>query len=213
MMALCVLQMAATETLSTFVQHKGNTAMRRFDHRSLGKLRTMKRQIRLIASVAAFAVFAAGASFAVAQDMPAQPQKAGREAMMHAHMEAHAKAMHDILAIRPDQEAAWQAFTASMVPPHHPDMDHHGEGHGMAMTTPERLDHMAAKMAEHQAAFQRHAEAVKRFYAVLSPQQQKAFDAMSAMMTHHMGQGGRMGHLGMGMGHGGHDGPLPPAPQ
>ena len=171
----------------------------------------MKRQIRLIASAAAFAVFAAGVSMAVAQDLPMQPSQAKHDAMMHDHMVAHAKAMHDILGIRPDQEAAWQAFTASMVPPSHPDMDHHGDEHGASLTTPERLDHMAAMMSEHQAAFQRHAEAVKRFYAVLTPQQQKAFDAMSAMMMHHMGHGGPMGHHeGMGMEHGGHEGMPPP---
>ena len=171
----------------------------------------MKRQIRLIASVAAFAAFAAGASMVVAQDLPMQPPQAKHEAMMHEHMEAHVRALHDILNIRPDQEAAWKAFTASMVPPPHPDMDHHGDGHETAMTTPERLDHMAAEMAEHQAAFQRHAEAVKRFYAVLSPQQQKAFDAISKMMMHGMmGHGGPMGHHGMGMEHGEHEGPPPP---
>ena len=170
----------------------------------------MKRQIRLIASVAAFAAFAAGASLAAAQDLP--PPQAGHDARMHDHMQAHIRGMHDILNIRPDQEAAWQAFTASMVPPPHPDMERHGEGHELGKTTPQRLDEMAAKMAEHQAAFQRHAEAVKRFYAVLSPQQQKAFDAMSAMMMHHMGHGGPMGEQGMGMGHGGHDGPPPPPP-
>ncbi len=210
MMYVCGGVMAATETLPTFVQHRGNTIVRSFDHRSLGKPRTMKHQIRLIASVAAFAAFAAGASLAAAQDLPAPPPQAKHDGMMHEHLQAHAKAMHDILNIRPDQEAAWQAFTASMVPPPHPDMDRHGEGHEMAMTTPQRLDDMAAKMAEHQAAFQRHAEAVKRFYAVLTPQQQKAFDAMSAMMMHHMGPGGPMGRHGMGMGHGGHDGPPPP---
>ena len=210
MMSVCGALMAATETLPTFVQHKGNKAVRRFDHRPLGKPHEMKRQIRLLASVAVFAAFAAGASIAISQDLPMQPPQAQHEAMMHAHMEAHAKAMHDILAIRPDQESAWQAFIASMVPPHHADMDHHGDGQETAMTTPERLDHMSAEMAEHQAAFQRHAEAVKRFYAVLTPQQQKAFDALSKMMMHHMGHEGGMGHHDMGMGHDGHDGPPPP---
>ena len=202
--------MAATETLPTFVQHTGNTIVRTLGGHPPGKPRKMKRQLRLLASVAAFAAFAAGASLAAAQDLPPQPAQAKHEAMMHDHMQAHAKALHDILNIRPDQEAAWQTFIASMVPPPHPDMDHHGEGRDAALTTPQRLDAEAAKMAEHQAAFQRHAEAVKRFYAVLSPQQQKAFDAMSAMMMRHMGPGGAMGHHGMGMGHEGHDGPPPP---
>ena len=168
----------------------------------------MKRQIRLIAAVA---IFAASVSVATAQTVPAPPPQAQHEAMMREHMQSHAKALHDILALRPDQEGAWQAFTASMVPPPHPDMERRGEGRGAAMTTPQRLDHMAAMMSEHQAAFQRHAEAVRRFYAVLSPQQQKAFDAVSGMMMHHMGRGGPMArHEGMDMEHGGREGMPPP---
>ena len=150
----------------------------------------MKRQIRLIAAVA---IFAASVSVATAQTVPAPPPQAQHEAMMREHMQS------------------WQAFTASMVPPPHPDMERRGEGRGAAMTTPQRLDHMAAMMSEHQAAFQRHAEAVRRFYAVLSPQQQKAFDAVSGMMMHHMGRGGPMArHEGMDMEHGGREGMPPP---
>ena len=67
----------------------------------------------------------------------------------------------------------------------------HKDGAG-ALTTPERLDRMAAFMAkrtaERQAAFQRRADAVKRFYAVLGPEQKRAFDALH---EHAGGGGGR----------------------
>jgi hypothetical protein len=62
-----------------------------------------------------------------------------------------------------------------------------------ALTTPQRLDRMQARMAERQARVAQHADAVKRFYAQLSPSQQRAFDAL------HQGRGGH------GMRHG-HDG-------
>jgi hypothetical protein len=111
----------------------------------------------------------------------------------------HEKAMHDILMIRPDQEAAFHAFTAALAPPPMGDRDgkswrDHGPG-AMAMTTPERLDRMAARMSERQARFQTMAAATKTFYAALSPEQRRAFDALPMMMG---------GHGGM---HGGHRGP------
>ncbi len=209
--------------MPTLMQHKGNTDMVSLHHRSTGITRTMKLQNRLLAFAAIAALATAGV--AVAQDLPPQPAHAGgmpHEHMkedMQAHRQAHIKAMHDMLQIRPDQEAAWQAFTASMTPPPHPDgKDHMAEHKAMAgMTTPERLDAMAAEMskhvAEHEAEFQRHIEAVKRFYAVLSPAQQKAFDAMAMTMMHHgMGHGGMEGHRMGGWGHPPMGGPGAPPP-
>lgn len=85
-----------------------------------------------------------------------------------------------------------------------------------ALTTPQRLDrmvqHMAEESARHQSEMRAHVDAVKRFYAALTPSQQKAFDAM-----HHHGMGGGvMMHGGQGMGmhemHFGEMAPLPPMP-
>jgi Spy/CpxP family protein refolding chaperone len=49
------------------------------------------------------------------------------------------------------------------------------------LTTPERIDKMKAlgaqHMAEMTAAMDKRAEATKAFYAVLTPEQQKVFDA------------------------------------
>jgi len=71
-----------------------------------------------------------------------------------------------------------------------------------ALTTPQRLDRMVKRQAEesakHQAALQAHVNAVKTFYAALTPSQQKAFDAL-----HQGGMGGGFMHHGMG----GEDGP------
>jgi Spy/CpxP family protein refolding chaperone len=48
--------------------------------------------------------------------------------------------------------------------------------------------------AQRQQRFARHADAVKRFYAALTPAQQKAFDAMhQGMMGGHGKRGGHMG--------------------
>ena len=106
-------------------------------------------------------------------------------------------------------------------------MDHHmgaADGHDdfANLTTPERLDRMAAMMSEHmakhQAEFQKHAEAIKAFYAVLSPEQRRAFDALPPHMFgggHHEeggeGHGERGHHMGAGPhGSGGPGAPPPP---
>jgi hypothetical protein len=59
---------------------------------------------------------------------------------------------------------------------------------------------MRAAMGERQAKFEQHAAAVKRFYAQLTPSQQKAFDAMRPMGGHRGGMGGMGGMRGHRMG-------------
>ena len=84
-----------------------------------------------------------------------------------------------------------------------------------ALTTPQRLDRMVAHAAEesarHQAELRSHVDSVKRFYAALSPSQQKAFDAL-----HHEGMGGMMMHGGpereVRIMHLGEMAPMPPLP-
>ena len=165
----------------------------------------MNRPFRALVGLAAGAILLCGAAVAVAQDHPQPPPGAAGENWhehMLKHMQAHIKALHDMLQIRPDQEAAFQTFIASMKPQEgaeHADMAH--EHDEMAqLTTPQRLDRMQARMAEHQKAFERHAAAVKTFYAALSPEQQRAFDAMEAM--HHHGGHGMGEHGPMGPPHG-----------
>jgi len=159
------------------------------------------------------AALAGGVAFAQSAP-PAPPPPPGGERMHHEmgeHMrameEAKARDLHIALNIRPDQEAAWQAFGAAM----HPHMDgerHEGRPDAAAMasmTTPQGLDMMEAKMAEHLAAFHRRNEAIKQFYAALSPEQQKVFDALARLHHREMGGGmmhGMHGHHGGGMEHG-----------
>lgn len=159
----------------------------------------MRSTFRIPASLIAFCALVGASSVSCAQPMgdhPAAPAGSMHEHGMHAHMrehmEAKARALHDILNLRPDQESAFQTFVASMKPPE--DRDEERKPHDEAktpLTTPERLDRMTAHMAERQAAFQHHADAVKQFYAVLSPEQRRAFDALSGMMM-----GGRHGPHG-----------------
>ena len=70
------------------------------------------------------------------------------------------------------------------------------------LTTPERIDRMRALRAQHAAEADRRGEATKAFYAALTPEQQKTFDAQAH-------RGHRMGGMkgGEGRHHGGHGGP------
>jgi hypothetical protein len=209
---------------------------------------------RAIVGLIAAAALASVSTLALAQAAPAggpptaeqrAAWKAKVEERMHEHMEMHAKHLHDLLQLRPDQDAALQTLMAALAPSpmdhmgdHHMGpggpggpMDHHmppGEGHDdfAKLTTPERLDKMASMMAEHsakhQAEFQKHASAIKAFYAVLSPEQKRAFDAMpphmfGGMHDHHGDGGEGHGAWGRHMGQDGPHGPggpgAPPPPQ
>ncbi|TMH38283.1 MAG: hypothetical protein E6H66_00080 [Betaproteobacteria bacterium] len=95
-------------------------------------------------------------------------------------------ALHDKLNLSPTQEAAWKTFTDKLqsATPAAP------EAASVAtMTAPERADRMAAflQTAQQQAATR--AQAVKEFYAVLSPEQQKTFDSQFQRRHHHFGRG------------------------
>lgn len=170
------------------------------------------RRLSVAAVVGGLSVALAGAGYAQDQGGPPPPPPGAQmgpghgwdPAAMRARMEerraAHERMLHDAIGIRPDQEAAWQAFIGSMKPPE-------GERHGpkgreqgpppQPLTTPERLDRMAQRMAERQQRFQQHAAAVKAFYAALDPRQQKTFDALVGGRGmgggHRFGGGGMMG--------------------
>ena len=154
-----------------------------------------------------------GAGVAIAQAPPPAKHEGMGEHHMHgdpaAMMQRHAQKLRDTLQLTPAQEPALQALLGSMKPPEggHEHMMMGGHEEMQHLTTPQRLEKMRAMMTEHMAAFDQHAQAVTRFYAQLTPSQQKAFDALSPMMMHHGMHGGGMGgHEGGEHGMGGHEG-------
>jgi Spy/CpxP family protein refolding chaperone len=173
-------------------------------------------------ALAAALSLAAGASFAqTPQPAPGQaPPAEGRHWQRPdpAQMaERHAQRLRDALQLRPDQEPALRQLVTALQPPAGERERLRQERGAMAqLTTPQRLDRMAERMNERAARFRQHADAIKRFYAQLTPAQQKAFDAMPMMgMGGHHGMGGRggggpgMNHRGMG---GPHDGQIDHGP-
>jgi len=180
-------------------------------------------KLPLYGGVVLAASIACLSTFAMAQEHPGgtpptpeqqQAWKQHREQRMQEMVEMRAHRIHDVLNLRPDQDAALKTLLASTERRHHEggpgeDKMRHGQEGMTKLTTPQRLDQMAARMAEHQAQFQQHAAAIKTFYASLSPEQQRTFDAVPGLIggDHHMGHEGG-GHGGMGQhGHGGPEGP------
>jgi LTXXQ motif family protein len=116
---------------------------------------------------------------------------------------AHLAQLKDKLKLSPAQEGAWSSFSAATQPPARPPQ-RPDRAEFDQLSTPERLDRMQARQAERSAMFARHADATRSFYAALTPEQQKTFDAET---LRHGPRGHGMHH---GMHHGGPDGQRPP---
>ncbi len=182
---------------------------------------------------AATALMAALSLPVLAQQPPVAPPAAsakatapeGRHERRHGDMaQHHAKRLADLkgqLKLTAAQEPAWTSFTTAMQPGERPArLDHKDMD---KLTTPERIDRMRAMRAQHAAEADRRGEATKAFYATLTPEQQKTFDAqahrgprmggMKGGERHHRGPGEPGDHRG-GMHRGdGKPGPAPmPAP-
>lgn len=127
---------------------------------------------------------------------PSAEMTARHEAMQKQHLED----LKTVLRLRPDQEPALAAFVEA----HKPMIgERKRSDEPKAQTTPQRLDQMAKRDTEMAAQRQRMRDALARFYAALSPEQQKVFDALQRLKGPHGGRGGAMGMHGRHGGHGG----------
>lgn len=137
------------------------------------------------------------ASFAHAQPAPPDARREPAAAEMTARHEAlrkqHLEDLKTILRLRPDQEPALVAFLEAHRPPAR---ELRGPPEPKALTTPERLAEMSKREAEIAARRERMRQALTKFYAALSPEQQKVFDALHRL---HGPPGGPMGGPGMAM--------------
>lgn len=172
----------------------------------------MTRRLILALAPAALAL----ATLAHAQPAGGPHAAHGAGADMKAHHEAmqkqHAEDMKTVLRLRPDQEAALAALMEAHKPPVH---EMKGPAEPRPATTPQRLDAMAKHEAAMSAQHERMRQALAKFYAALTPEQQKTFDALQRLKGPH---GGPMMHGGHGGGprmmmkmqrHGAHAEPMP----
>jgi hypothetical protein len=158
-----------------------------------------------LALAGALAVSVAGASLAQPAPGPASPEGRGWQRPDPAQMAANrTERLRAILQLRPDQEPALHTFVTAMQPSaeqlQRREAARTERAEARNLTTPQRLDRMQARLAERQAAFARRSDAIKRFYAQLTPAQQRAFDALP------MGRGDGRGHGRGGFGRGEHPG-------
>lgn len=122
-------------------------------------------------------------------------------AKIEAMVAKHQAAMKAKLKVTTDQDGAWTTFTVAMQPPAAL-IDHKRPDRAEMdkLTTPERIDKMRAlrtqRMANDNAAMDKRDDATKAFYAVLSAEQKKIFDAEHARMGARRGEHRRGDHGG-----------------
>jgi protein CpxP len=93
--------------------------------------------------------------------------------------------LHDKLKLTPAQEPAWKGFAEKMKPGARPARPDPAE---MAkLTAPERMERMLGMMREAEKRMADRLAAVKEFYAVLTPEQQKIFNEQFGPGRHHRG--------------------------
>lgn len=120
--------------------------------------------------------------------------RAERIERMQARRAQHLAALKEKLKLSGAQESAWASFTSATQPPAGARPQRMDRAELAKLTTPERLERMQARHAERSARFAKRAEATKSFYAALTPDQQKTFDAETVRMHAHKGHRGHHGH-------------------
>lgn len=111
---------------------------------------------------------------------PAQKAQTQREAFRAQRLAG----LKEKLKLQPGQEAAWQTFAAASQPgtgrmDRRAMRDEFGK-----MNLPDRMDKMLSMMDERRARMAQRAEAVKQFYAQLTPEQRTVFDAEAMPLRH-----------------------------
>jgi hypothetical protein len=89
--------------------------------------------------------------------------------------------LHDALQLSAAQEEAWNAFQAAESPDPQDDARRRSAAQMMpSLHAPQRVDLSIAAMQADLDTLQRRGAALKRFYSILSPAQQAAFDRATA---------------------------------
>ncbi|PZR55831.1 MAG: hypothetical protein DLM50_09875 [Candidatus Meridianibacter frigidus] len=135
-----------------------------------------KLHILALAAVAAaaFATFNTGTVFAQSHSMSDCQGHMG-------HNAAQINQLHNALKLNAGQESAWQTMVTAMKTAH---AEHAGMPSSSQTTAPAHVDAMLTMMHEHEVQVTSLGNAVKSFYATLTPTQRKTFDR--AFQSHGM---------------------------
>lgn len=127
---------------------------------------------------------------------------AARHAQRVERQASHLAALKARLQLSPEQEAAWTSFTNVMTPQEPLVRDRVAlRAEMQKLSTPERIDRMQQLRKQAGERMDARMNAVKTFYAQLTPTQQKVFD-----LEFHAGMAERGRHGGHRGGHGPHGG-------
>jgi len=112
-------------------------------------------------------------------------------ARMQERMAKHLAELKQKLQITGTQDGAWTAWTTALKPVQFQRPD---RAEFERLSTPERIDRIRTMRAQRNAEMDKRLDATKSFYAALTPEQKKVFDA-EGMRFLRGGKGG-MGHHG-----------------
>ncbi|MBP0597917.1 Spy/CpxP family protein refolding chaperone [Herbaspirillum sp. LeCh32-8] len=150
----------------------------------------LKFKTRILAGIAAVSISAVtAAAFAQVPPPPGGPHGRAPSAEQIAKFEQmrakHQAELHDKLKITAAQEAGWKLFLDKTKPAPFDAAGRPNKEEFAKLTTPERLDKKLELMRKREAFAEQRIAATKDFYATLSPEQQKTFDAEFAKMERH----------------------------
>lgn len=126
---------------------------------------------------------------------PAAPYGRHDGARFKERMAARQAELKQKLQITTAQEPAWNAWVAAMQPP--ANLKRPDPAEFEKLTTPERIDRLRELRTERLNRMDQRGEATKKFYAGLSADQKKVFDAETLRLLRPEGGGwgnGRWGH-------------------
>lgn len=98
-----------------------------------------------------------------------------RRARWAARSAARQQTLHDALALSAAQQAAWSSYSAAIKP--QPRAERIDRAAMAAMPAPQRIEQRLDMARQRMAALQARLAATNSFYAVLTPEQRKVFDA------------------------------------
>ncbi len=143
-------------------------------------------RIRAAATTSLLVVASLAAATGFAADPPSTPpDRPPPQHQRHRHhhdpamLDRHLDEIKGELKLQPDQQAAWQTFATAMKAQReqmHGRFEAMRAGHDQPGALPERLDRQLARMQQGLADMEQSHKAIKSFYSVLTPEQQKIMD-------------------------------------
>lgn len=119
--------------------------------------------------------------------MPEGPRAERMQERIQARQAEHQARLKQALQLTPAQESAWQQYLQSRPSPASA-AAMKDRAQWQQLSTPERMAQQLAARQARDSQMGAHLEALKSFYATLSPEQQRTFDAQ-----HRQGHGGMHG--------------------